>query len=142
MHAQIRSRTAASPPDLAKFIAVLSEPQPSTGPNARRPINIEGISGGGVELDGEVVIVVEHGREDEAMAWLNEADYHPELHEDIYKAALGGGNSPGSLLEHIQNATGLAANTNRVIKDVVIGERTGHPGKFFVQIAFQDIRAG
>ena len=61
MHIQARSTTVASPADIEKFLAVLADPGQTGG-----PINIEGVSGSGLELGGEFVFCVEDGREADA----------------------------------------------------------------------------
>lgn len=139
MHVQARSQPIASPPDLEAFIKVLSEPVTPPGEPTRVPINIEGVTGGEVELGGEFAFAVEEGREEEAKAWLREAGYDPTFTEDIYAREMTG-NQAGQLLAIIREATTENLSAGRVIRDVLIGEKTGEPGRFFVQIAFREVK--
>ena len=139
MHVQARAQPITSPPDLEAFIKVLSEPETPPGEPTRVPINIEGISGGEVELGGEIVFAVEHGRESDAEDWLREAGYDPTFTEDIFAREMTG-NQAGQLLSIIRGATETTRGKNRVIRDVLIGEKTGEPGAFFVQIAFREVK--
>jgi len=139
MHVQARAQPISSPPDLEAFIKVLSEPETPPGEPTRVPINIEGISGGEVELGGEIVFAVEHGREADAEDWLRKAGYTPTFTEDIFAQEMTG-NQAGQLLSIIRGATETTRGKNRVIRDVLIGEKTGEPGAFFVQIAFREVK--
>ena len=139
MHVQARAQPITSPPDLEAFIKVLSEPETPPGEPTRVPINIEGVSGGEVELGGEIVFAVEHGREADAEAWLREANYDPTFTEDIFAQEMSG-NQAGQLLSIIRGATETTRGKNRVIRDVLIGEKTGEPGAFFVQISFREVK--
>ena len=140
MHAQARAKPAASPPDLEAFIRVLAEPtQPDPANPTRTPINIEGVTGTDYELGGEFVFFVEHGREGDAKEWLEEAGYRVTFDEDIHAVEISG-NQPGQLLAIIREASGPNLTQGKVIRDVLIGEFTGDPGHFCVQIKFQEIK--
>jgi hypothetical protein len=139
MHAQARAKPVASPPDLEAFMRVLSEPTTPPGQPTRTPINIEGVTGTALELGGEFVFSVEHGREAQAQAWLEEAGYRVTFDEDIHAVELSG-NQPGQLLSIIREASGPNLMDGKVIRDILIGEFTGDPGHFYVQIKFQEIK--
>lgn len=139
MHVQARAVPATSPPDLEAFFKVLSEPVTPDGEPTRVPINIEGVTGGEVELGGEIAFAVEHGREADAEAWLREAGYDPTFSKDIFAQEMTG-NQAGQLLAIIRGATETTRGKSRVIRDVLIGEKTGEPGVFFVQIAFREVK--
>jgi hypothetical protein len=139
MHSQARAEPTASPPDLEAFIRVLAEPtQPDPQNPTRQPINIEGVTGTDYELGGQFVFAVEHGREADAQAWLEEAGYRVEFSEDIHAVELAA-NRPGQLLEVIRDASGPNLLEGRVIRDILIGELTGSPGQFYVQIKYKEI---
>lgn len=138
MHIQARSKPAASAPDLEAFLRVLSEPEtPSGEPAQREAINIEGVSGGTIELGGEFVFAVEHGRERDAESWLRERNYEP-VFAKVWAQVLPS-NTPGALLAAIRDASGIALKNRQVIKDVLIGQETAS-GDFYVQVAFQDVK--
>jgi hypothetical protein len=140
MHAQAKSDTSASPPDLEKFLKVLAEPtQPDPQNPTRTPINIEGITGTDYELGGEFVFSVEHGREADAQAWLEEAGYTVEFDEDIVSVDFQG-NGPGKLHEIVREHSGSQLNNGKVVKHVLFGEFTGDPGHYYVQIKFKEVR--
>lgn len=140
MHQQARAEPTASPPDLESFIRVLSEPtQPDPANPTRTPINIEGVTGSDVELGGQFVFAVEHGREADAQAWLEEAGYRVEFSDDIVAMELPGGNEPGKLLEVIRAASGPNLLDGKVIRDVLIGAVTGKD-QFYVQIKFKEVK--
>jgi hypothetical protein len=134
MHVQARTVPETSPPDLEAFVRVLSQPEPP-----RVPINIEGVSGANVELGGEIIFAVEHGREADAEAWLIEAGYAPRFTEDIFAEEMTG-NQAGQLLEIIGKAAETTRSRDRVIRDVLIGAKTGADGVFFVQVAFREVK--
>lgn len=131
MHIQARAQPRLSPPDLEAFLRVLSDPKPP-----RKAINIEGVSGGEIEHGGEFTFAVEHGREQDAEAWLREAGYHPTFTDDIFAEELSG-NQAGQLLALISKATKRNKGKGTHIRDVLIGEKTGEPGVFYVQVAFR-----
>lgn len=138
MHIQARSKPAASAADLETFLRWLSEPEsPNAGDPPRDAINIEGVTGGTLELGGEFVFAVEHGREADAEDWLRERNYEPVFSE-VFTEVLAS-NTPGALLAAIRNASEVAVANSQVIKDVLIGQQTG-TGIFYVQVAFQDIK--
>jgi len=131
MHIQARAQPRKSPPDLQAFIKVLSEPKAP-----RKAINIEGVTGGEVEHGGEIAFAVEHGREADAEAWLREAGYDPTFTDDIFAEEMSG-NQAGQLLALIRKAAKHPKGKGKHIRDVLIGEVTGKPGTFYVQIAFR-----
>ena len=132
MHIQSRSLVSASPADLEKFLTVLADPGQPGG-----PINIEGVTGSGLEFDGEFVFCVEDGREDDAQRALEAAGYKP-VFVTVWHRVLGS-NSAGELLAAIHDASIEARNQHAVIRDVLIGQESGS-GDHFVQVAFQEIR--
>lgn len=149
MHIQARVTPAASPPDVAKFVQVLSEPEtPPGAPGPRVPINIEGISGSDLETGGQIVFSFDHDREDDVRAWLEEAGYRDVTFRNADREEIAWveltGNVPGQLLEAIRAASTDNLPGGKLIKDVVIGQETvpdGAPaGRFYVQIAFQEVK--
>lgn len=152
MHIQAKASPSASPPDLERFVRTLSEPtQPDPANPTRKPVNIEGMAGGGLETGGEVVFSFEHGREDDVLEYLTEAGYTDITFLDADKGdffvkVLDGGNSPGQLLGAIAEATTQNLAAGRLIKYVLIGQVTtapgDPPGEHYVQISFQEIKQG
>ena len=148
MHIQARVTPAASPPDLVTFVQVLSEPETPPGGPTRLAINIEGISGSDLETGGQIVFSFDHDREDDVRAWLEEAGYrdiefrNADLGEIAWVELTG--NTPGQLLQAIRAASTDNLPNGKLIKDVVIGQETvpnGAPaGRFYVQIAFQEVK--
>jgi len=149
MHIQARVTPAASPPDLATFVQVLSEPETPPGePDPRIPINIEGVSGSDLETGGQIVFSFDHDREQDVRAWLEEAGYR----DVTFRNADDGEivwvelteNSPGQLLQAIRSASIDNLPNGKLIKDVVIGQETvpdGAPaGRVYLQIAFQEVK--
>lgn len=148
MHIQARATPAASPPDVATFVQVLSEPETPPDEPTRLAINIEGISGSDLETGGQIVFSFDHDREDDVRAWLEEAGYrdiefrNADLGEIVWVELTG--NVPGQLLQAIRAASTDNVPNGKLIKDVVIGQETvpdGAPaGRFYVQIAFQEVK--
>jgi hypothetical protein len=141
MHAQAKSDTAASPPNLEAFLDALN---PATLAWHQR-INIEGAFARDVELSegevakGEIRLAFEDGSLEEAHSRLTGAGYTVEWTTDLYHEVLPSAphpNRPGTLLDTIQKAK--AANSNRAIDSVLIGQRTAGGRQFFVQVTFVD----
>jgi hypothetical protein len=108
MHQQIRTVPAMSPPDLQAFLALL----------ANAGINLEAAGGSDVENGGEFAFAVAHGQEDEAIALLEQAGYHPRLVDvDVFPVT----NDPGQLLECVAKVAARNAHAGRVIKDIALG---------------------
>lgn len=148
MHIQARVTPAASPPDLVAFVKVLSEPETPPNQPARVPINIEGVSGSDLETGGQIILSFDHDRVSDVAAWLEEAGYRDvEFRnaddEEIAWVELSD-NTPGQLLEAIRGASTDNLPSGKLIKDVLIGQETvpdGAPaGRFYVQIAFQEVK--
>lgn len=108
MHQQIRTVPAMSPPDLQAFLTLLA----SAG------INLESAGGSDIERGGEFAFAVAHGQEDEAIAVLEQAGYHPRLVE-VESCTVT--NDPGQLLECVAKVSALNAQSGRVIKDIAVG---------------------
>ena len=111
---------------------MLADPGQSGG-----PINIEGVTGSGLELDGELVFCVEDGREDDTRRVLEAAGYRPVFAQVWHQVLTS--NTAGALRDAIHAASIEARNQHAVIRDVLIGQETGG-GDHFVQVAFQEIR--
>lgn len=142
MHVQARASTAASEADLGPFLERLAA------------INIEGVSGGGIESrdDGRFVFAVENGREAECHDLLTrEPAYKVEWTTDLYHEALGpvdgpaaapavapDPNRPGILAQVVERAKRSRAEGNRKVDGVLIGACTGKTNQFFVQVTFED----
>ncbi len=139
MHIQARAKPAKSAPDLEAFFKVLSEPTPG-----RTAINIEGVTGSDVETGGEIVFTFDHDREADVRAWLDQENYkdvtflNAEAGE-IFWAELSE-NTPGQLLQAIRSASTENLPSGKLIKDVVIGQETQPPHRFYVQISFQEVK--
>ena len=139
MHIQSKAQTAASPADLALFLAVV------TGP-PEDEINIEGVTGCSIESDppGDFVYAVEHGRAGDAHDRLTKAGYTVFWTSDLYEEAVPGPlaqdpddpNQPGVLLGVVERAKASGVAAGRAIDTVLIGARTGRPGVFGVQVTF------
>ena len=145
MHVQARASTAASEADLGPFLERLAG------------INIEGVSGGGIESrdDGRFLFVVEDGREGECHDLLTSAPaYNVEWTTDLYHEALGPGEGPDAALAAAASADpnqpGVLAGVvgrakrsrlegrSRRVDGVLIGAFTGKKNHFFVQVTFED----
>lgn len=137
MHIQAKAQTTASPADLAKFLRVLVGPPEDE-------INIEGVTGARIEADpaGEFVFAVEHGRAGDAHDRLVDAGYEVLWTTDLYRERIPGPlaqdlsdpNQPGVLLGIIERAS----ESGREIDTVLVGLRTGRPGRYGVQVTFMD----
>jgi hypothetical protein len=151
MHIQAKATPKASPADLETFLAVLSEPAAP-----REPINIEGVSGDDLELGGEFIFSFDHDRQADVEAWLDEKDYRVDffvgdmteiengdqvIDDDTRLAVLVlDGNQPGTLLAAVRSLGAASLPTGRVIRHLVIGQETQAPNRFYVQIAFQEVK--
>ena len=141
MHIQAKSTAAASPANLADFLAVLAEDVPNEG-----RLNVEGITGCGAETGWGVVFTMHHDHFELGVARLQSRGYTVELNDDIYveeivPSAAGGiddMNRPGVLAEIIQNAKDSPTAKGRPIDTVLVATRTGDPGRFYVQVSFVD----
>jgi len=121
MHVQAKSAPALSPPDLAAFLKVIGD-----------DINIEGVSGCGVERDGgEIVFTVAHGQEVQAHELLTDAGYTVQWTSDLYaeEISLQSANEPGTLAGIIERARESLA-TSRSIDTVLVGSFTGGSGLY------------
>jgi hypothetical protein len=157
MHIQAKAKPAASPPDLETFLAILSEPVTPPGePDPRQPINVEGISGDDLELGGEFIFSFDHERQNHVRDWLREAGYRvrflegemaeigngSQVVDDDTKLAVFvlDGNTPGTLLNAIRSLGSANLPSGRVIRHMVLGQETQPPNRFYVQIAFQEVK--
>ncbi len=146
MHIQAKAKIAASPPDLEKFVRTLSEPETPSGEPTRLPINIEGVGGTELETGGDFIFSFDHDRVDDLLKFLSDAGYdEPEIRNadngDFFLQPLDA-NAPGQLLAAIQAATVQNLSEGRLIKHVVIGQETQDDHRFYVQIAFQEVKRG
>ena len=142
MHIQAKATPAASPPDLDGFLSPISAPQ-ETDPT-RTAINLEGISGDHMETGGEVYFTFDHDREADVRAWLEEKQYTKvEFMDrdagDFFQQVLDS-NEPGQLLRAIREATTQNLAAGRIIKNVLIGQETQAPNRFYVNITFQEVK--
>ena len=78
MHAQIRTKPARSPANLAELLQVLKD----------AGINIEAAGGSNIEQGGEFAFAVAHGQEDKAIAILEEERYKPRLVRPVHNCVL------------------------------------------------------
>jgi hypothetical protein len=139
MHIQAKSTTAHSPADLAAFLEVLARHEGSG------PINVEGVTGCGVETGGGIAFALHHDQHEEGVQRLRDAGYTVEETEDLYFEEIPGAqlgmqdpNQHGVLLRIIQNAKTSQIAAGRPIDTVLIAAQTGSPGKFYVQVTFID----
>ncbi len=142
MHIQAKARPKASPPDLDGFFSPLSAPDDNVA--GRQRINIEGISGDYLETGGELFFTFDHDREDDVRRWLEEKGYTEiEFLErdagDFFQAELPA-NEPGHLLGAIRAATSQNLAEGRLIRNVLIGQETQAPNRFYVNITFQEVK--
>jgi hypothetical protein len=145
MHIQAKARPVASPPDLDGFFTPISAPEPPAGGPPRAPVNIEGVSGDHMETGGELYFTFDHDRRDDVAAWLKEKGYEDivfmERDTDFFQAELSA-NEPGQLLAAIREATSRNLASGRIIKNVLIGQETQSPNRFYVNISFQEVKTG
>ena len=140
MHIQAKSTTANSPADLAAFLEVLARNEGSG------PINVEGVTGCGVETGGGIAFALSHHQHEEGVTRLRNEGYTVEETEDLYfeevpvapQMGMEDPNQPGVLLQIIQNAKQSQVAAGRPIDTVLIAAQTGSPGKFYVQVTFID----
>lgn len=141
MHIQARATPAASPPDLDGFFTPLSAPDDNVA--GRQRINIEGISGDYLETGGELFFTFDHDRVDDVRDWLEEKGYTNiaflERDVDFFQAELPA-NEPGHLLEAIRAATSQNLAKGRLIRNVLIGQESQAPNRFYVNITFQEVK--
>ena len=142
MHVQARAKPAASPADVEAFLKVLSEPEPSIDGQPREPINIDGVTGADLEHGGQIVISFDHDRLADVQAWLDEAKYKDieflNAEDGQFFWAELGGNEPGQLLNAIRAGKAAPNNSRKRIKDVLIGQETQPPHRFYVHVSFED----
>lgn len=142
MHIQAKATPAASPPDLEGFLSPISDPGSTVA--GRQGINIEGISGDYLETGGELFFTFDHDREGDVRAWLEEKGYtNIEIlrrDDDEYFQAELPANEPGHLLEAIRAATSQNLSEGRLIRNVLIGQETQPPHRFYVNITFQEVK--
>jgi hypothetical protein len=139
MHVQARAKPQKSPPDLVEFLKILA-------PGGPDDINIEGVTGSGIESVGHFVFTVTDGREREAHDRLTAAKYHVQWTNDLYSEMIPGAqtseeepdpNQPGVLLgivERAKNDTSIAKGRN--IDTVLIGAVTDEREQFYAQVTF------
>jgi hypothetical protein len=133
MHVQARSDASASPADLELFLERLGD------------INIEGVSGGGIESGdaGKFVFAVEDGREGDCHDRLS-PDYTVEWTTDLYHEAIGPGQSSDPNQPGVLHAILVGAKTNRAdgrsrkVDGVLLGAVTGKRNHYFAQVTFED----
>ena len=141
MHIQAKSTGAASKADLAAFLAVLAEDVPGQG-----PLNVEGVTGCGAETGNGIVFTLHHDHFAIGVERLRDRGYTVDVNTDIYfeemVADVGSDgddtNRPGVLAKIVQNAKDSAVAGGRPIETVLVGSRTGHAGRFYVQVSFSD----
>jgi hypothetical protein len=145
MHVQARADPSTSPADLALFLQQLAADD-EAGLDA---INVEGVSGAGVETGGRVVFAVTNGREGDCHDRLTSKGYHVEWTTDLYherippnneaqlRAAGGDPNQPGVLLGIVRRAKDSEVARGRNIDTILIGAFTKKPGRFFAQVTFE-----
>jgi hypothetical protein len=147
MHIQARAQPQRSPADVVEFLKVLAGDGTDDD-----PINIEGVTGSGIEHGGHLVFAVTHGRENEAHDRLGRVGYRCQWTNDVYAEKIPPDpsdqasdlvandepdpNQPGVLLGILERArdSGLAAG--RPIHEILIGAFTDEPGRFFAQVTF------
>jgi hypothetical protein len=141
MHIQAKSKAAKSPADLVAFLEVLANADPGDV-----PINVEGVTGAGLETGGGIVFAMSHDQHDQGVARLIDAGYEVEENTDLYaeeivvppRVGLEDWNQPGVLLRIIENAKASPVANGRPIDTILVGARTGEPGRFYVQVSFID----
>ena len=126
MHAQAKSTTAACP---GRSASIPRGPE-SDAPRRQQPINIEGVTGCGVEDGGQFPFAVKHGREAEAHDASATYTRSGRTTCTARRSADGSAdpNQPGVLLGIIEHATASSEANGRAIDTVLIGQRTGEPG--------------
>jgi hypothetical protein len=151
MHIQAKATPAASPPNLEAFLAVLSEPAAP-----RAPINIEGVSGHDLELGGDFIFSFDHDRVNDVGAWLEEAGYAVEFFEgdmdeignvdqvvtDDSRLAVFvvEADETGALLAAVRGLGAANLPSGRVIRHIVVGRETQIDKRFYVQVAFREVK--
>ena len=148
MHVQARAKPAASDADLGLFLERLAA-DPATEQDS---INIEGVSGSGIESrdDGQFVFVVEHGREGDCHDRLRPT-YNVQWTTDLYQEAIPPDDAPGAppaappdpnrpgvLLQILRNAKASRPGRSSKVDGVLIGAFTGKKNRFFAQVTFED----
>src|SRR3954447_17276244 len=99
MHMQIRCHPVKSPPDVQKLLGVL----------AAANINLVAVGGSDLEFGGELALVPEDGREDEAMDILERAEYQPHR--------LDANDHPALRLREVENSPGALHAFVRDVSD-------------------------
>ena len=144
MHVQARATPSASEADLEPFLKLLAKVPGTDDPHSDE-INIEGVSGGGIEsrADGKFVFAVEDGREGDCHDRLS-PHYTVEWTTDLYDEPIDPGqasdpNRPGVLLAVLRNARRTRGEgRSRKVDGVLIGAFTGKANHFFAQVTFED----
>jgi|ERR671913_1329551 hypothetical protein len=116
MHAQIRTKPALSPADLAAFLQVLRD----------HDINMEGAGGSNIEHGGEFAFGLRHDDGDEtpydlAEQVLSDKGYKPKR-VLVHRCEIP--NEPGALLSCIEEAIAANQGTDQKIKDIAVGATT------------------
>ena len=140
MHIQAKSKAARSPADLAAFLQILADDV------GNGPINIEGVTGCGVETGDGIVFAMSDEQHDEGVQRLRDAGYEVDETEDLYTEevpitptiGIEDPNQPGVLLRIIENAKASHEANGRPIDRVLVGMRTGMPGHIYIQVTFVD----
>jgi hypothetical protein len=140
MHIQAKSNVAASPADLAAFLEVLARDEGSG------PINIEGVTGSGVETGGGLVFTMAHHQHEEGVQRLRDAGYTVDETVDLYaeevvvppEVSIKDPNRAGVLLQIVLNARASSIANGRPIDQVLFAARTGMRGRYYVQVTFVD----
>jgi hypothetical protein len=134
MHIQSKSNAAKSPANLADFLDVLAADIPPHG-----PINIEGVTGCGIETGSGIVFSLSHDQHDAGVARLRDAGYTVDENTDLFTEAVDGDpNQPGVLADIVRRAKDSPEANGRPIDTVLVGFFTGQPDMFYVQVSFID----
>ena len=141
MHIQAKSTAAASPANLADFLAVLAEAVQGEG-----PLNVEGVTGCGIETGGGIVFAMSHDHFELGVNRLRGRGYTVDVNDDLYaeeivppaQIGLEDWNQPGVLLKIVENAKASPVASGRPIDTILVGARSGEPGRFYVQVSFID----
>ncbi len=139
MHIQAKSTGAASPADLATFLAVLAADEAPHG-----PLNVEGVTGCGAETGNGIVFTLHHDQFGAAVERLQDKGYTVVVNTDLYVEEIvpdisgepESMNRPGVLAEIVANAKASQIANGRAIDTVLVAARTGDPGRFYVQVSF------
>ena len=140
MHIQARAKPARSPADVVEFLRVLADGD---------PINVEGVTGSGIEEGGHLVFAVAHDREQDAHTRLADQGYRCQWTNEVYFEAIPPDaawgeepdpNQPGVLVGIIERAKASGVAGGRPIDTLLLGAVTNEPGRFFAQVTFVGAR--